>query len=564
MGVLPSIMGDVNPFLVITAVVVTLIVIFLAWYFVHLFKHPTEEEANSATWSQILVIFSLTLTGVSILLPSMDQANGDGGIPMEDLWYTVFCSQALLSLAIIPWAIFYYENFTNIELDDQTGEVTIRNRCCEMRAVRTATCYSFVAVSVVLIMLFTMWSWAGEMEIPVESYSGKLKSYGTDGVMATSLGCPSSSSADYNVSECVGEEGSLDLQVTLAVYLIAFISFFGWFVFVIFGGVGFFGLPINLINSWRTRIQGLSHKRRDDMRKNHGHSAQEIHFIAKNMLEKWSDSSYKYTKEDQKDFATFKKAYTKLANKFNNYKMMCEVSEQNENSACGHCLGLVGGILGVMISIVWILHISLYMLPSEPISGMLNEALIYLDENVWGLFGTTLYAVFSFYLVLCVIQGNVDFGLNCICFKLHPLVPGDTLMGSFLFNAMILGVTSFSLVQFVSQAFQGYAGADSSSTILFHVSARNLKFFKYFFRNNVFIYCMLGVAVLNLLRLIWYTPKENDLEHMLGEYGNKGKSLDTRAQSLGHRDGTEMIEVNVTSDTPQSPARKSGKTLSPH
>ena len=61
---------------------------------------------------------------------------------------------------------------------------------------------------------------------------------------------------------------------------------------------------------------------------------------------------------------------------------MCEVSEQNENSACGHCLGLVGGILGVMISIVWILHISLYMLPSEPISGMLNEALIYLDENV--------------------------------------------------------------------------------------------------------------------------------------------------------------------------------------
>ena len=61
---------------------------------------------------------------------------------------------------------------------------------------------------------------------------------------------------------------------------------------------------------------------------------------------------------------------------------MCAVSEQDESSACGHCLGLVGGILGVMISVIWILHISLYMLPSEPISGMLNEALIYLDENV--------------------------------------------------------------------------------------------------------------------------------------------------------------------------------------
>ena len=50
-----------------------------------------------------------------------------------------------------------------------------------------------------------------------------------------------------------------------------------------------------------------------------------------------------------------------------------------------------------------------------------------------------------------------------------------------------------------------------------------------------------------VVQLIWWTPKENDLEHMLGEYGNKGKSLDARAQSLGHRDGTELIEVNVTS-----------------
>ena len=32
-----------------------------------------------------------------------------------------------------------------------------------IQAVRTATCYSFVAVAVVLIMLFTMWSWAGEV-----------------------------------------------------------------------------------------------------------------------------------------------------------------------------------------------------------------------------------------------------------------------------------------------------------------------------------------------------------------------------------------------------------------
>jgi hypothetical protein len=296
------------------------------------------------------------------------------------------------------------------------------------------------------------------------------------------------------------------------------------------------------------------------MRKSHGHNAQEIHMIAKNMIQKWSSPEHAYSKEDQKDFRTFKKEYTKLAHRFNNYKMMCEVSEANEYSACSHCMGLVGGIFGVILSVLWLLHIALYMLPSKPVTGLLNEALIYLDENVWGFFGTALFAIFSFYLVLCVIQGNVDFGLNCICFRLHPLVVGDTMMSSFLFNAMILGITSFSLVQFISQAFQGYAGVDSSSTVLFHVSARNMKGYKYFFQNNVFIYCMLGVAVLNLLRLLWYTPKENNLESMLHSYGKgNGKSLEKKMRAMGGGD-MELVETNPNSEDPQPSKKKSGRS----
>eukprot|EP00657_Telonema_sp_P-1_P009079 TRINITY_DN3256_c0_g1_i2.p1 TRINITY_DN3256_c0_g1~~TRINITY_DN3256_c0_g1_i2.p1 ORF type:complete len:556 (+),score=154.25 TRINITY_DN3256_c0_g1_i2:141-1808(+) len=531
----------VNVFLIITAVVVTAIVVFLAWYFVRQFKHPTDEGGNAAKWATALVVLSLTLTGVSVLLPAMDQANGDGAIPMEQLWFAVFCTQALISLAVIPWAIFYYENFNEIEFDEKTREVSVIKKCCDCQAARTATCFTFIAIAVVLILMFMMWVYAGEMQIPVESYSGKLKSYPASGIMITSNECPD---PVVNVYECNGESNDLNLQVTLAVYVIAFFSFFGWFVLLVFGGVGFFGLPFGLIHAWRTRVQGLSAETREKMRLAYGTEAQNMQHISRLMLKKFGDNSYRYEKPDQENFRRFKKAYTRLTTNVNNYKMMCAVSEKNEDQACRHCMGLLAGIVGTIISIVWLAHIGLYMLPDPPVTGMLNTGLIWLDENVWGLFGATLYAVFSFYLVLCVIQGNVDFGLNLICCKLHPLVIGETLMSSFLFNAMVLGITSFSIVQFVSQAFQGYAGADSSATVLFHVSARNLKFFKYFFRNNVFIYILVGVAVVNGIRLILCAPRANDLEGLLNEYNMDGRSLENRAGDLGVTE-VQMVGVKV-------------------
>ena len=61
---------------------------------------------------------------------------------------------------------------------------------------------------------------------------------------------------------------------------------------------------------------------------------------------------------------------------------MLEVSEQNEDSSCSHCMGLLAGILGTIISLVWVAHIGVYMLPEKPLSTMLNRGLIYLDENV--------------------------------------------------------------------------------------------------------------------------------------------------------------------------------------
>lgn len=45
----------------------------------------------------------------------------------------------------------------------------------------------------------------------------------------------------------------MELEASFAVYVIAIMSFFGWICVVICGGVGLFGLPLDMINEFRNR-----------------------------------------------------------------------------------------------------------------------------------------------------------------------------------------------------------------------------------------------------------------------------------------------------------------------
>ena len=46
---------------------------------------------------------------------------------------------------------------------------------------------------------------------------------------------------------------TLTLTVSFPIYLLALMSFIGWFLFVLFAGVGLSALPIDLILEWKNR-----------------------------------------------------------------------------------------------------------------------------------------------------------------------------------------------------------------------------------------------------------------------------------------------------------------------
>jgi LMBR1 domain-containing protein 1 len=54
-------------------------------------------------------------------------------------------------------------------------------------------------------------------------------------------------------SLCVTSNESLEITVSFPIYVIAIITFVGWFPLMIFLGIGLTALPLDLINEWRFR-----------------------------------------------------------------------------------------------------------------------------------------------------------------------------------------------------------------------------------------------------------------------------------------------------------------------
>eukprot|EP00798_Chlamydomonas_sp_ICE-L_P025463 gene25463-11122_t len=61
-------------------------------------------------------------------------------------------------------------------------------------------------------------------------------------------------------------------------------------------------------------------------------------------------------------------------------------------------IGLLG-VIGVCLSLAWLAHIGLYMLPPNPVSPMLNAAFVELDA-VFALFGVAAFSLFCLYLMV--------------------------------------------------------------------------------------------------------------------------------------------------------------------
>jgi hypothetical protein len=97
-------------------------------------------------------------------------------------------------------------------------------------------------------------------------------------------------------------------------------------------------------------------------------------------------------------------------------------------------------------------------------------------DNWFPLFGVMSVAIFSLYLLFCVVAGNFKFGMRFLCITLHPMKINGTYMNSFLFNLILILLCTFPVIDFCTAAFAGYARF-SSIYQFFGVQMQHLIFF---------------------------------------------------------------------------------------
>ena len=95
----------------------------------------------------------------------------------------------------------------------------------------------------------------------------------------------------------------------------------------------------------------------------------------------------------------------------------------------------------------------LVIVNGKPVHPFLNNMLDGMADSDAGFMATISFTLIALYLLWCAFKGNVKFGLRCFCFTFFPLVPNETFMNSFLFNALLMNLWTVALIQFCSQIF---------------------------------------------------------------------------------------------------------------
>jgi len=484
-------------FLVIVIVILAILLLAAMIVLVVVFGHP--DDKNEAKLPKGVTVFGLWLAFASVLLLPYDVANSNGvggGVDVGLLWQIVYVTLAIMVFLIIPFAYFFYES----DVDPEEAQTFCSSQ------IGLAIQYTIGFFIIFLTILLLLYAFLSEANIPVTQYSQSLSL-----VFPCTYNNVTAQIITLLEGTCNQNEGCQVLPflwaipVTFPIFLMCFVSFVGWFFWTFFVGVGLVALPMDLINDWRTRPTRMDLKTYLQQRERLGRRA---HFlIDAGVALQREDEDTKHTQSrDQKrrirrDLLKFERAYYFLKQDKELLDMCRQLKDTNP---LWWILKLVLGILGGSISLSWVLHIIIFVLPKRPIHPFLNNMFIKLGNvgnGSFPLFGICAFATYAFYLLWCCVKGNFKLGIRLAFWKIYPMEVGKTKMNAFLANTWIILLCSVPTVQFCARAFPIYA-RETQIDLLFGTQIQYLNFFKYFWEQNVFIVALLVVVFISLLYLL--------------------------------------------------------------
>lgn len=455
----------VNPILIVFIVVALVVVLGGVAYLLIVFSSP--EDKMKAWFAKIVTILSMSLACFMVLLLPFDIANredpakmalwsnGGGGIDVAMIWRIFLWSSVVLVVLVIPFAMFWYEAYD----PDKKSSIS---------QLKPALLSSFVCLVVFVIVCVILYfvSGKGTAEIPVLRHKTATFRVVSNGHAVTSF------SPNTTVTEV---DDVFEVSLSLVVFIPVILCVFGWVLLVVFGGVGLTALPLDLITSFTKRPKPLSSREYTAEKRAIGQISAELIAVGEKL------------EDEQRKAGTLN---ARLRRKVNAFKLdVAALEEQLKKLEIAWKDGggnpliplsfLIMGLFGIIITIMWIIQIIACSKAYGCLIPFLPSFFVILD-NIFGLFGTAAYAIFSFYLLWAVFKGCIKVGTRFLLFEVHPMKPNETPMNSFLFNSMLILLASTAVVQFCSSSFQSYA-ANTSADLLFGVYVQSLKAVRWYF-----------------------------------------------------------------------------------
>lgn len=454
-------------------IIITLLLLASNFYGMIYYLDPAEKGFADSWLFKVIVMVSMMLAWGQVLALPLDVANSHGGVgslQIDVLWQILYLSIFCFVTVILPTAMFFFESDEESPICDRVWY----------------TCRHLIFVVIVeALILGLMYGLIANTSIPVKTY--KCDWSGKD--MVNEI--PSNANCSTGTEDLV-------IPVTFPIYVMALLSFVGWFLLTVFGGIGLGALPLDLINSYRFRPQRLTKVELEAKERLLRDRAKDLMEIASQVkvskTEIGSEDSW-FSRRKLKN--TLRRDLNRLQAETllleQDYDTFLQEKEVSKKSPLWYPFYLFLGIICFIITVLWLLQILLYILintDGDKKIPFLNDVLTGLETPGTSFLSTIIYCLLTMYLMMAVVKGNVKFGLRFFCFcKAHPIKKDNTPMNSMLFNSMLVLLTSVAVTLFCTNALGKYTRLTAINN-MFAIQVRHLEFFRYFYENNVFEYML--------------------------------------------------------------------------
>ncbi len=431
---------------------------------------------------------------------------------MLDLWYAVYMIMIVWTLVVVPFTLFYYE---------QDHDTSVYGK------VVSSFWWVAGAFAVVALIVGLCYGFLGFVDLPVSTVVSGVAGLGSAALSAAHQCVSPESGGASSGFACDAANGAAtetwSVRTTFPVYVVALTSVLSWAVFMVFAGVGVIALPVDLIRSFVERPRSVIAKSEYiKVARKLAEETKEVIAEAREVQKEERAAGGK-TRKTRRALNAVSKRLEQLEEDESTLRKMYPQGEDRDASwtltVMGYHLNLALGVASAFVSLFWLLHVCLYVFPDPPASSFLNEFFKAMD-SAWGLLGTTSFALFCFYLIMCVVKGNVKVGFRLLLFTVYPMKLGGTLMSSFLFNVNLIMLSAVAVIQFCARAFDGYA-AETSVSEIFGGEIENLRGLGILFKEQVFLYCFFACAMMSLM---YHAAVETNRVARRGKWGRRGGS----------------------------------------